>query len=137
MNLKKTLFIVTILITKAINAQEVIQKEYSMNCNTWNCIEKNKNKDAIIEGFFQKYTPNKTGKGANFMFWDWEIILTDTFAVPISSTNNKINYTSFEGKKVRIKGNIFYGIIIGTDDENTQNARGFRIDPVEIEEIKQ
>lgn len=126
----------TIFTLSIVNAQQVVKKEYTINCKTWDCINENKNTDAIIEGVFRKYTPNKTGKGAGHMFWDWEIMLADSFAVPVNNSNVKIKYQSFEGKKVLIKGNIFYGIIIGTDDENTQNARGFRIDPAEIEEKK-
>ncbi len=114
------------------NAQQVDRKSYSVSCSTWDCLEKNKNKDAIIKGVFRKYTPNKTGKGANYMFWDWEIMLTDSFAVPVKSSFNEINYKYFDGKKVLIKGTIFYGIIIGSADG--QNATGFRIDPLEIKE---
>jgi len=113
------------------NAKQVNKKSYSVNCSTWDCLEKNKNKDAIINGVFRKYTPNKTGKGANYMFWDWEIMLTDSFTVPVS-TYNEINYKYFDGKKVLIKGAIFYGIIIGSADGHGQNATGFRIDPIEI-----
>jgi uncharacterized protein YcfL len=116
------------------NIQQVNRKSYSVNCSTWDCLEKNKNKDATIKGVFRKYTPNKTGKGANYMFWDWEIMLTDSFAVPVKSTLNEINYKYFDGKKVLIKGTIFYGIIIGSADG--QNATGFRIDPAEIKEAE-
>jgi len=112
-------------------AQQANNKTYAVNCSTWDCIEKNKNKDVTIKGAFRKYTPNKTGKGAQQMFWDWEIVLDQDLAVPVKSTNNKINYAYFEGKKVLIKGNIFYGIVIGHAGE--QNATGFRIDAVEIE----
>ena len=46
------------------NAQQVNKKSYSVNCSTWDCLEKNKNKDAIIKGVFRKYTPNKTKRRA-------------------------------------------------------------------------
>jgi len=115
-------------------AQQADTKSYSVNCSTWDCLEGNKNKGAIIKGVFRKYTPNKTGKGANHMFWDWELVLADSNAVPVESTYNEINYKYFEGKKVAIKGTIFYGIVIGSAEG--QNARGFRIDPIGIDEIK-
>ena len=135
----KNLFLVLItfglsFIVQLINAQQVNTNSYSVNCNTWDCLENNKNKEAVIKGVFRKYTPNKTGKGANYMFWDWEILLSDSFSVPVKSTYNEINYTYFEGKKVLIKGTIFYGVVIGSSEE--QCARGFRIDPVKIEEDK-
>ena len=111
--------------------QQAQDKKYSLHCNTFDCLEKSKNKEAVIKGTFRKYTPNKKGKGANTMFWDWEILLGDSIAVPVKSTYDEINYKYFEGKKVLIKGVIFYGIIIG--DKEGQNATGFRIDPVGIE----
>ena len=118
-----------------LNAQE--QKiDYPTICTNWNCLETNKNKSVAIKGVFRKYTPEKKGKGAGHMFWDWEILLADGNAVPVSSTNKKIRYTSLEGKKVVIKGLIFYGIIIGSDNPNEQSATGYRIDPVEINKEK-
>jgi len=132
--MKNTIIILLILAAQLLNAQQENIKIYSVNCNTWDCLVKNKNKDAMVEGVFRKYTPNKTGKGANHMFWEWEIMLSDSTAVPVKSTYNEINYKYFEGKNVLIKGNIFFGIIIGSAEE--QNATGFRIDPVKIEEVK-
>ena len=120
--------------TSISNAQQVGNKTHTIHCSTWDCIEKNENKDATIKGIFRKYTPNKTGKGANHMYWDWEIVLDRDLAIPVKSTDNKINYKYFEGKKVLIKGNIFYGIVIGNSGE--QNATGFRIDPVEIKLVE-
>jgi hypothetical protein len=136
--MKNKLLITTVIgliyTLQPLYAQQMKTKFDSVNCSTWVCLEKNKNKVAIIEGHFQKYTPNKIGKGANQMFWDWEIMLTDSFAVPVGSTNDEINYKIFEGKKVVIEGTIFYGIIIGSSEG--QNAKGFRIDPVVIMEKK-
>jgi hypothetical protein len=116
------------------HAPQATQKSDVVHCTTWDCLEKNKNKAAVIEGVFRKYTPNKTGKGAMQLFWDWEIVLKDSLAVPVKSTNTNINYDSFKGKKVLIEGTIFYGIIIGSVEG--QNATGFRIDPMEIKELK-
>lgn len=108
------------------------QKDYSLTCTTWDCMETNKNKNATIKGTFRKYTPEKKGKGAGHMFWDWEILLSDGNAVPVSSGNTSIKYKKFEGKKVIIKGLIYYGIVIGSDNPNEQSATGYRIDAVEI-----
>ncbi len=137
MNMKnKFLILVGLLFTiQIIKAQSVNTNVNCVHCSTWDCLEKNKNQKAIIKGVFQKYTPNKTGKGANHMFWDWEIMLEDGLTVPVKSTYGKINYQSFEGKKVAVKGTIFYGIIIGSADG--QNATGFRIDPTGIEETRE
>ncbi|HBX50366.1 MAG: hypothetical protein A2275_12480 [Bacteroidetes bacterium RIFOXYA12_FULL_35_11] len=116
-----------------LKAQQVNNKIYSEICDCWNCLMNNKNKEAIIKGVFRKYTPNKIGKGANQMFWDWEIQLSDGYSVPIKNTYSEINYSSFENKFVQIKGLIFFGTIIGSGKE--QSASGYRIDPIEIVEI--
>jgi hypothetical protein len=132
--MKKGIIIVIIGLLFGIHisrAQQSRDKKYALHCNTSDCLVKNKNKDAVVSGTFRKYTPNKKGKGANNMFWDWEILLSDSIAVPVKSTYTEINYKFFEGKKVNIKGVIFFGIIIG--DKEGQNATGFRIDPVQIE----
>lgn len=116
MNEKNTFLILLtlglIFTTPLLNAQQVNDKSYSVHCSIWDCLEKNKNSDAIIKGVFRKYTPNKTGKGANYMFWDWEVLLTDGYAVPVKSTNNEINYKYFEDKNVLIRGTIFYGLYL-------------------------
>lgn len=112
------------------------KKDYSITCTTWDCLETNKNKDATIKGVFRKYTPEKKGKGAGHMFWDWEVLLSDGNAVPVSSTNPKIKLRSYEGKKVSIKGLVFYGIVIGSDNPDEQSATGYRIDVAEISKEK-
>jgi hypothetical protein len=101
------------------------------SCSTFDCLEKNKNKNAIISGLFRKYTPNNSGKGKNHMFWDWEILLDDGVAVPVISTNKNLNLALFENKNVQIDGLVFHGIIIGCKEG--QNATGFRIDAENIE----
>jgi hypothetical protein len=126
--------IVLIFLSNWSNAQNENKRYYSLKCKDWNCIEQNKNKDATIIGVFQKFTPNISGKGANHMFWNWELLLKDGFSVPIKNTNHTTDYQRFEGKNVQIKGKIFYGIVIGSAEG--QNATGFRIDPVEIVEIE-
>ncbi len=115
---------------------QIAVTDNSINCTTWDCLETNKNKEATITGVFRKYTPEKKGKGAGHMFWNWEILLLDGNAVPVSGNNKKISYKNFEGKKVSIKGLIFYGIIIGGSNPNEQSATGYRIDPVEISKLK-
>ncbi len=118
----------------SVIAQSEKNRDYSLKCIEWDCIEQNKNKDASLVGMFQKYSPNTSGKGANHMFWDWELMLKDGFSIPLKNNTDTTYYKRFEGKKVRIKGYIFYGIVIGSAEG--QNARGFRIDPVEIIEIE-
>ena len=103
-----------------------------INCSTWDCLEKNKNKDAFVTGTFQKYTPWTQGKGADYPFWNWEILLSDGNAVPVNDEDSSIDFSSFDGKKVNVECKIFFGIIIGC--EEGQNATGFRIDPYTISE---
>ncbi|MCD6068826.1 MAG: hypothetical protein K0S33_3652 [Bacteroidetes bacterium] len=69
------------------------------------------------------------------MFWDWEVLLSDSTAVPLSKINKNIDYKSFEGKKVLVSGNIFYGTIIGGKHEYEQSATGYRIDATEIKKL--
>ncbi len=121
-------FLFTMLL---FGCRRIKENSLSVNCSTWDCIEKNKNKVAIVEGVFQKYSPWKTGKGAGHPFWEWEIVLSDSLAIPVDNTYMGIDYEKYVGKKVIIKGTIFYGIIIGC--EEGQNATGFRIDPLIIE----
>ncbi len=116
----------------ASNAQQSGKKLYPINCSTLKCLNENKNKDVSVQGVFRKYTPGHPGKG-NTMFWDWEIVLSDNSTVPVKSTYDEINYSYFEGKKVLIKGTNFFGTIIKGEAEE---CVGFRIDPVEIAELK-
>lgn len=104
-----------------------------INCSSWDCLEKNKNTEAVVTGTFQKFTPWDKGKGADYPFWNWEIVMSDGNTVPVHDENNDIDYPSFEGKQVSIDCNIFFGIIIGC--EEGQNATGFRIDPYKISEM--
>lgn len=99
-------------------------------CESWECVEKYKNQHHKIKGVFQKYTPIKSGKGANYMYWNYEIVLNDKTAIPVSNGNQKIDYKKYLNKKVMIDGMIFYGIVIGSAEG--QNAKGYRIDPDNI-----
>lgn len=137
--MKKLLFLflfISIVFLSNINAQLVDNKIYKIHCTTWKCIEENMNKDAIVEGYFRKYTPEKCGKGAGYMFWDWEILLSDSIAIPVKSKYTEINYSAFENTFVQIKGLIFFGIIIGGNRPEEQAATGYRIDPSFIEKVK-
>ena len=102
-------------------------------CTDWQCIEVNKNKEVIIKGLFRKYTPNETGKGAGHMFWEWEVMLNDGHAVPAQAKDKDLDLSGFVDKTVTVKGFLFHGIVIGSDEPHAQNATGYRID---IESIK-
>lgn len=103
-------------------------------CKTIDCLEKNKNTKIKIEGFFRKFMPSESGKGAGCMFWDMEILLSDGIAIPVISNNKSINLSIYENKNVSVNCTVFYGIIIGSSEG--QNATGYRIDIDLIEEIK-
>ena len=107
-------------------------KNNGVSCSTWECLETHKNGNAVVTGVLRKYTPEKKGKGAGHMFWDWELLLSDGNAVPVSSKNKKIRFSKFEGKEVELKGLIFYGIVIGSPDPKQQSATGYRLDPESI-----
>jgi len=113
---------------KVKNAME--QKNYVI-CDSFVCLQKHKNKQVNIKGKLRKFTPNKSGKGAGHMFWDWEVLLSDNLAVPIVSKGDKIDLSMYNNKNVLIKGNVFYGIVIGSPEG--QNATGFRIDANSIQ----
>jgi hypothetical protein len=95
-------------------------------------LESNKNTKAYLTGRFQKFTPWKEGKGANHMFWDWEIVLTGGGSYPVITKSSVIQLSDYENKNVLIYGNIFHGIIIGDSDPNHQSMTGFRIDAENI-----
>ncbi len=107
----------------------------NFTCNDFSCLQNEKNKKGNIEGFFRKYTPNKKGKGAGYMFWDWELLLADSTAVPVVDVNKNIDMSIYENKNVSIYANIFYGIIIGGNsslEDQEQAAKGYRIDAISI-----
>ncbi len=103
-------------------------------CKTFDCLEKNTNTKIIIDGFFRKYTPVKSRKEAGYMLWNWEILLSDSIAIPAICINKDIDLSIYENKNVSVNCTIFYGIIIG--DPEKQNATGYRIDIDLIKEIK-
>lgn len=110
------------------------QDQNYITCNDFDCLEKNKNKKTMIEGKIRMYTPNKTGKGANYMFWDWEILLADGISIPLISKSKNLDISIYKNKNVLIEGDVFYGIIIGSSEG--QNATGYRIDANSIREKK-
>jgi hypothetical protein len=102
---------------------------------TWVAVEESKNKKVLVYGKLQAFTPVKTGKGAGYMFWDYEILLNDSTAIPVIAKAKFLNLEKFITKNVVIEGKIFYGIIIGSDNPNEQSATGYRIDAEKIQEI--
>jgi hypothetical protein len=97
-------------------------------CSEWECIEANKNKQVTVKGVLRKYTPNKTGKGAGHMFWDWEVLLNDSHAIPAQAKSSDIDLSELENKRISASGIVFYGIVIGSDEPHAQNATGYRLD---------
>ncbi len=101
-------------------------------CRTMDDAEKNMNKDAVISGRLQKFTPWQSGKGAGHMFWQWEIKLADGTAIPVVNKNKSdgesIVFDEYESRNVVIYGRVFYGIIIGDSNPEHQSMTGFRID---------
>lgn len=95
------------------------------------------NKEAVIFGKVQKFTPIKEGKGRGHMFWQWEIAFPRGGAIPVINKNksiaDSINFAEYENKYVIIHGTIFYGIIIGDSNPEHQSATGFRIDAMNIQ----
>lgn len=104
-------------------------------CSEWKCIEANANKKATVEGYFRKYTPNTQGKGAGVMYWDWELLLADSHAIPVIAANKDLDLAEFENKNVEADATVFSGIIIGSDDPpHAQSASGYRLDVDKIRE---
>ena len=97
----------------------------------------NMNKEAVIFGRIQKYTPIKEGKGAGHMFWQWEVKFPGSGKIPVISKHKQgadsINFAAYENQYVIIHGTIFFGIIIGDSNPEHQSATGFRIDAVTIQ----
>ena len=103
-------------------------------CTNWEELKAQTNKNAIVIGLFQAYQPNKTGKGAGHMFWDWELRLADNRRIPaIAVPYGSIGFEAFAGKQVKATGKVFYGIVIGSPDPNMQSAMGYRLDIEKLE----
>lgn len=103
-------------------------------CNNWQELEAQSNKDTVIViGKLQAYQPNKKGKGAGHMFWNWEIRLADDTKIPaVAAPNGNIDFTVFEGQEVKATGWVFHGIVIGSPDPTMQSATGYRLDITSI-----
>jgi hypothetical protein len=111
-------------------------KHYA-TCNTFKCIENHKNQNGQVVGKLQKYTPNKTGKGAGHMFWDYEILLSDGITIPvIEKERHHLDFKAFLGKQVVMKCTFYHGVIIGGGTPEAQAATGWRIDAQSISEVK-
>ncbi len=113
-----------------------IKTKTMQTCKTFKCLKQNENTNIKMEGFFRKFTPNKQGKGAGHMFWDWEILLEDSIAIPVKAIDVSLELSKFENKKVSVNAFMFYGIVIGSDNPNEQSARGYRIDINNIKTLK-
>jgi hypothetical protein len=118
------------------HSETYIQASFSSDTITTNeGIESHKNEFAYIKGRFQKFTPWTEGKGANHMFWDWEIALPGGGSYPVITKSTVIELSSYEGKDVLVYGKVFFGIIIGDSNPNHQSATGYRIDIERIHAI--
>lgn len=111
---------------------KVIKDQNYTTCANFECLEKNKNKRIVVKGILRTYTPNKTGKGAGHMFWDWEILLDNQITIPVISKDQRLDLSIYNKKNVLIDGNVFYGIVIGSPEG--QNATGYRIDAHSVQE---
>lgn len=96
----------------------------------WQQVQAHKGDTVIVEGHLQPYTPNTSGKGAGHMFWDWEVVLKDTIAIPVIAMDGTLDPKPWNGKQVMIHAVLYYGIVIGSPDG--QNATGWRVDALAI-----
>jgi hypothetical protein len=134
-----TLFISFILMFATCSKQadkELINRVILDTCRTVTDIQVNKDKDVVIIGRLQKFTPWEKGKGAGHMFWDWEIAFPLGGAYPLIAKTQMgapINFAEFENKNVIVHGTVFFGIIIGDSNPEHQSATGYRIDADRIE----
>jgi hypothetical protein len=119
-------------LSQSISYQNVSYQNYSDTVRTISEAEARKNKQAVLFGRIQKFTPWESGKGANHMFWDWEIELEGGGSIPIvskdKSDGESINFAEYENQNVIVYGMVFFGIVIGSSDPNHQSATGYRID---------
>lgn len=103
--------------------------------------EANKNKEVILVGRIQKFTPWTSGKGANHMFWNWEIVLEGGGVIPIASKDKSdgesINFAEYENEDVVVFGTVYFGTVIGGKDPDHQSASGYRIDADGIFSLKE
>lgn len=101
-------------------------------CRSMTDAERLANKDAVVIGWLQKFTPWEKGKGRNHMFWKWEIEFPDGSSIPVvsmdKSDGESIVFDEYSYAPVVIYGRIFLGTVIGNDDNGYQSAGGYRID---------
>lgn len=126
--------LIIILLTLLSTSNE---KGKEPTCKTYECLKNHENQKGYIEGTLRAYTPNKQGKGAGHMFWDFEILLKDSVAIPvIEKPRHHLDFNAFLGKKVKMKCTFYYGVVIGGGHPQAQAATGWRIDAENIVELK-
>ena len=112
--------------------KQVTQTVYNDTCRSMADAQNLKNKDAVIYGKLQKFTPSEEGKGSGHMFWQWEIVFSDGGSIPVVSKDKSdgeiIIFDEHANQNVIIYGKVFFGIIIGDSDPGHQSASGYRID---------
>lgn len=96
-------------------------------CNSYDCIEINKNKKATVVGVLCK---------SSILDWEWKILFKDSSYIYINSTGSKLIFNNYENQKVSIEGTIFYGVVRGENDGKSSFAIGYRFDPTFIEIYK-
>ena len=102
-------------------------------------IVSHKNQNAYIKGRVQMFRPRETGKGANHMFWQWEIMLPDSSSFPLvsmdKSDGESVNFEEYENQTVYVYALVYYGIIIGDSNPEHQSMTGYRIDATGVDLI--
>ena len=119
------------------NADTELSSVSRDTCRSMDDAERLANKDAVIFGWLQKYTPVTEGKGRNHMFWRWEVEFSDGSRIPVvskdKSDGESIVFDEYSFANVVIYGKVFLGTVIGDDDPGHQSASGYRIDADGIE----
>lgn len=125
------LFFISIFIDSGSKTHAQTQ-EFRDTVRTIQQAEANKNRHVIIYAKVQKFTPWKEGKGANHMFWQWEIKFDGGGRIPLvskdKSDGESINFAEYENQNVIIFGTVYYGIVIGDSNPDHQSMTGYRID---------
>lgn len=132
--MKAIAILAILLFLQALNSMAQNESQRPV-CRTWNDIENSENKEATVIGRLQHYTPSEKGKGAGYMFWDWEIQLADSTSIPIKAGFPDATLNLLNNKTVMAAGLVFFGIVIGSDAPDEQHAIGYRLDLENISEF--